>query len=284
MAGAERRPETLVAIVRLALCVALLAGCADASFGVGPLFVGAGASHKGTVLYSDPGVSVERPDKGVIRDPSGMQLLPGDIVDTAGGQAVIEYDDGSTVTLNRQTRVQLGSIKLLVGELFARIKSIAKQGGGQVVTKELSASVEGTEFDVRRSDGYPATAPGNVAVFVREGRVLCTPESGARWPPILLTENLSLTVAGIRGPSAPQRVEAGALSRWADEAESRLRKPRASPVTWGVAPGVEPMGGPRYPGGPQSNERSTTGTGTDPRAGNRAAPYNPPTPPSTPIR
>jgi hypothetical protein len=270
--------------VRLALCVALLAGCADASFGLGPVVVAGGAPQKGTLLYSDPGVSVERPDKGVIRNPSGMQLLPGDIVDTAGGQAVIEYDDGSTVTLNRQTRVQLGSIKLLVGELFAKIKSIAKQGGGQVVTKELSASVEGTEYDVHRSEGYPATAPGNVAVFVREGRVLCTPGSDASWSPILLTENLSLAVVGTRGPSAPQRVNAGALSRWADEAESRLRKPRASPVTWGVAPAVEPMGGPRLPGGPPSNERPTTGTGTNSRIRDRAVPYNPPTTPSTPIR
>ena len=172
-----------------------------------------------------------------------MEVVSGDSIETADGQAVIDYDDGSAVILNRATRLQLGSISLFFGELFARVKSIATRGGGQVVTNELSASVEGTEYGVRRDLPAADAASGNVQVYVREGRVLCTPNPRARWSPITLTENQAFEVVGYRAAPAARAVDARALSRWADDAERRLRKAR----TPEIRPGIMVPIGPRPP-------------------------------------
>ena len=129
-------------------------------------------------------------------------------------------------------------ISLFFGEIFARIKSIATRGGGQVVTDELSASVEGTEYGVRRELPSGSNAPGNVSVFVREGHVLCAPGTRAKWSPVRLAENQSLAVAGYRAPAGARPIDARARSRWADDAEQRLRQSR-SPA---LQPGLSPCG------------------------------------------
>ena len=232
------------AAVILALCiVSLIAGCAGASFSIGPLSFDASQPRTGTLLYADPGVTVTRSGQGVIRYEPGMEVVTGDSIETADGQAVIDYDDGSAVILNRATRLQLGSISLFFGELFARVKSIATRGGGQVVTNELSASVEGTEYGVRRDLPAADAAPGNVQVYVREGRVLCAPSARARWSPITLTENQAFEVVGYRAAPAARAVDAKYLSRWADDAERRLRKAR----TPEIRPGIMVPVGPRPP-------------------------------------
>lgn len=250
MTGTDQRPNTLVVIVTTVLSVSLLAGCA------------LGLPRTGILLYADPEVTVERPGQGKIANTPGMEVYAGDSIDTAGGQAVIDYDDGSTVMLNRATRVQLGSITLFVGELFARIKSILKEGGGQVVTNEVSASVEGTEYGVRRIGGYQTAAPGAVTVYVRQGRVLCAPGVSGAWLPVALTENLALSATGNRAPPAPQRVDARVLSRWADEAEQRLWKPRPAPVGFSINlwPGPGPQTDSGSVGKPQYEPAGGTST------------------------
>ena len=56
------------AAVILALCiVSLIAGCAGASFSIGPLSFDASQPRTGTLLYADPGVTVTRSGQGVIR-------------------------------------------------------------------------------------------------------------------------------------------------------------------------------------------------------------------------
>ncbi len=230
--------------VTLAMCVfTLIAGCAGASFSIGPLSFDASQPRAGTLLYADPGVAVIRSGQGVVRYEPGMELLSGDSIETADGQAVIDYDDGSAVILNRATHLQLGSITLFFGELFARVKSIATRGGGQVVTNELSASVEGTEYGVRRDLPAADAASGNVQVYVREGRVLCAPSARARWSPIALTVNQAFEVVGYRAAPAVRAVDAKYLSRWADDAERRLRKAR----TPEIHPGIMVPIGPRPP-------------------------------------
>lgn len=223
--------------------VSLVAGCAGASFNLGPLSFDASQPRAGTLLYADPGVTVTRSGQGVIRYEPGMEVVSGDSIETADGQAVIDYDDGSAVILNRATRLQLGSITLFFGELFARIKSIATRGGGQVVTNELSASVEGTEYGVRRDLPAADVAPGNVQVYVREGRVLCAPSARASWSPIAITANQAFEVFGYRAAPAARAVDAKYLSRWADDAERRLRKARAPEIR----PGIMVPIGPRPP-------------------------------------
>lgn len=211
----------------LALCSILIFGCTGVSFNLGPLSLDTAPPRTGTLLYADQGVTITRDGQKPVLYDSGMEVMTGDIIATTDGQAVIDYADGSAVILNRGTRIQLGSIKLFFGELFARVKSIAKQGGGQVVTNELAASVEGTEYGVRRDVPGAETALGNVQVYVQKGRVLCSPSVHAHWLPITLSENQMFEAAGYRGSPAARAVDARALSRWADDAERRLRKTRA---------------------------------------------------------
>ncbi|MBI2277896.1 MAG: FecR domain-containing protein [Dechloromonas sp.] len=227
--------------VMFALCItSLIAGCAGASFSLGPLSIDASRPRAGTLLYADPGVTVTRSGQGVIRYEPGMEVLTGDSIETADGQAVIDYDDGSAVILNRATHLQLGSIRLFFGELFARVKSIATRGGGQVVTNELSASVEGTEYGVRRDLPAADAASGHVQVYVRDGHVRCTPSARASWSPVTLTENLLLDVTGYRAAPKVRTADARSLSRWADDAERRLRKARSPEIRPGIMVPIGP--------------------------------------------
>ena len=229
----------------LAVCL-IIAGCAGASFGFGPLSFDTSRPRAGTLLYADPGVTITRSGKERRYEP-GMEVVSGDRIETAEGQAVIDYDDGSAVILNRATRIQLGSIKLFVGELFARIKSIATRGGGQVVTNELSASVEGTEYGVRRDLPEADAATGHVQVYVRDGHVLCAPSARARWSPITLARDQAFEVGGYHAAPAAHPVDARGLSRWADDAERRLRKTRAPEIHPGITVPIGPRPAPRPP-------------------------------------
>ena len=124
------------------------------------------------VLYADPGVRIERPPQGEVPYRPGISLQTGDIVQTTAGYAVIDYGDNNLVALRDNTRVQLGSIKLFLGEVFARISQLAQRGGGQVTTDELSASVTGTEYSVRRAPDADRAGLGNSSVIVRKGRAV----------------------------------------------------------------------------------------------------------------
>jgi hypothetical protein len=229
-------------------CTALLHGCAGGSLTIGPLTVAGSRPPTGILLYADPGVTIVRPGTPSVRYEPGMELLTGDTVETADGQAVIDYDDGSVVVLNRATRVRLGSIRLFLGELFARIKSISTRGGGAVVTDELSASVEGTDYGVRRNLAEAGAALGRVQVYVRQGRVLCRPSGNARWSPLTVHANQAFEVDGYRAAPAPRAVDAAALSRWADEAERRLWRSRAPTIRPSITVplGSKPSSGQRH--------------------------------------
>lgn len=182
------------------------------------------------LLHADAGVRVERPGQGELPYQSGMALQTGDVVQTSGGFAVIDFDDDNIVVLRENTRIQLGSIKLFLGEVFTRIGRIVDRGGGQVTTDELSASVRGTEYSVRRTplSGRPET--GNTAVIVRSGTVLCEDRAGGRWPAVAVTQNRLLRVDGKQVPRPPQYVDAQAETAWADKVIPRLLVRRPSAV------------------------------------------------------
>jgi len=233
----KRRTPSLVAI----LAIILIGGCAGASFNVGPLSIGS-SPRTGTLLYADPGVTITRRDQGFVRYEPGMEVLSGDSIETGDGQAVLDFEDGSAVMLKRATRIQLGSITLFFGELFARVKSIATRGGGQVITNELSASVEGTEYGVRRDLPAADAALGHVQVYVREGHVRCAPGARANWSPLTITVNQAFEVAGYRAAPAARAVDAPALARWADDAERRLKQKREAKINTGI---TVPIGAPQ---------------------------------------
>jgi len=227
----KRFTHSIVAI--LAIGIIVIGGCAGASFSLGPVNFDS-VPRTGTLLYADPGVTITRDSRGFIRYEPGMEVLSGDSIQTADGQAVLDYEDGSTVMLKRATRVQLGSITLFFGELFAHVKSIATRGGGQVITNELSASVEGTEYGVRRDLPAADAALGHVQVYVREGHVRCAPGARANWSPLTITVNQAFEVAGYRAAPAARAVDAPALSHWADDAERRLKQKREAKINTGI--------------------------------------------------
>jgi hypothetical protein len=181
------------------------------------------------LLHADTGVRVERPGQGELPYQPGMALQTGDVVQTSGGFALIDFDDDNIVVLRENTRIQLGSIKLFLGEVFTRIGRIVDRGGGQVTTDELSASVRGTEYSVRRTplSGRPET--GSTAVIVRNGTVLCEDRAGRRWPAVEVTQNRIFRVEGKQVPRPPQSVDAQAETAWADKVILRLlvRRPSA---------------------------------------------------------
>jgi hypothetical protein len=212
------------------------------------------------LLYADPGVSVERPGAGVITYRRGMALRTGDIIQTTGGYAVIDFDRGNVVDLRPNTRVALGSITLFFGEMFARIVDVATHGGGQTVTDELAASVEGTQYAVRRAvtSAYGAHSVGTTSVIVRDGNVHCAPRGTGTWPAVVVGANFVLRVEGPRmlGPPAP--IDAAAETQWSKEAERRLLGRPVSGASVGL-PIFRPR--PRMTPPPPSRPGNTSGPG-----------------------
>ena len=204
-----------------ALLLALLCGCARQPGGPGRMGTGPRSADLAR-LYADPGVRVERLAQGAIAYRKGMVLQTGDVIQTGDGYAVIDFGRGNVVDLRTDTRIALGSITLFFGELFARIVDITAHGGGQVVTDELAASVEGTQYAVRRT-----VTPSSTAVIVRTGHVRCAPGASATWPEVVVGANRVFRVENTRALGPPSPIDAAAETRWAEETERRLLQPRA---------------------------------------------------------
>ena len=226
MKNAQLHSWYLAALLTFSASLSSAAG----TFCFGPFCTSTDSRPAVPLLYADPGVRIERASQGEVQYRSGMELQIGDIVQTAAGYAVIDYGDDNVVALRDNTRVQLGSIKLFLGEVFARISQIAQRGGGQVTTDELSASVKGTEYSVRRSPVADAADIGNTAVIVRRGRVLCE-DPARRWAPQELPENNIFQVKSGQPPQPPQYVNAQAATAWADAGPS-TKNPRSRSRPW----------------------------------------------------
>jgi hypothetical protein len=205
--ASARRPSGWLA--GLVVSSALFGGCASQ----------AGIPH----LYAEAGVRVERPSKGELPYERGMVLQAGDIVETVGGIAIIDFHDDDVVALRQHTRIQLGSIRLFLGEVFARISTLAARGGGHVITDEMSASVKGTEYSVRRAPVPGRTAIGSTTVIVRQGTVSCE-DPDRRRPPVSVTPDRLLRIEGRQAPPPLRVVNAKAETAWADEAIKFLRR------------------------------------------------------------
>lgn len=212
------------------LCCVLLNSCGTVC--IGPMCLNVNGRAGIPLLYADPGVRIERPPQGELAYEAGMALQSGDIVRTSAGEAIIDFDHDNIVALRNNTQIQLGSIKLFLGEVFARIGQIVQRGGGQVKTDEVSASVKGTEYSVRRS---PLTGTeGRTAVIVRTGSVLCE-DPGNRWTAVDVTANNIYLVEGRLIPRPPAYVNAQTETAWADDAIKRLLQPRQPQVEPGIS-------------------------------------------------
>ena len=193
---------------------------------VGPVSLAAPDKSGEPLLYADQGVRIERPVQGEIPYQPAMVLMTGDRVSTTSGQAVIDFDDDNIVVLNRNTSIALGSIRLFLGEVFTRIKKLARRGGGQVLTDEISASVAGTRYAVRRSLASTNPDVGSTRVIVRTGEVYCEPGRTGSWKPLAITADEALHVGPYSGAPEVTRADAAAETRWAELAEERLLRPR----------------------------------------------------------
>ena len=222
----------IVRRILLILSALGLVGCL--TVGLGPMTFGPSENRGLPLLYADPGVSIVRADGNPVAYEGGMVLLQGDTVSTKDGQAVIDFDDGHVVALQSNTHIQLGSIRLFFGELFARMETLVRRGGARVETDELTASVEGTEYSVKRTAPRSSRADGRSSVIVRRGQVRCDPVPEAAWRPVVLQPDEQFAVLGWRETPTVRRVDAFAETRWADAAIQRLLVPRSNAPSVGV--------------------------------------------------
>lgn len=272
-------------LVAFAAGSAFLGGCAGVCVGGICMDSASQPSQAGVpLLHADAGVRIERGAQGELPYQAGMALQNGDVIQTTGGFAVIDFDDDNYVALRENTRIQLGSIRLFLGEVFAHINQVIERGGGQVTTDEISASVRGTEYSVRRAPVSGRPDIGNTAVIVRKGTVLCEGREDRRWPAVTVTDNRIFRVEGKQIPRQPQYVDAQAETAWADRAIQRLLVKRGSGTrpSFGISVpiGVSPPRRDRptqpthpTPGTPSTGDGKTgSGDGKTGSTGDRSSP------------
>ena len=178
-------------------------------------------------------VQVTRSGQSLTYAP-GMPLRKGDRIRTGSATvATIDFADGNTVYMNNNTSVELGSIRVFLGEIFNAIVHVG--AASEAYTNDLSAAAEGTKFLMR-------TDPRGTTVIVIEGRVRCTPTSGGAWHPITLTPNQQIS-GTVRAYAGPTPVDGRRAALWVDQGARRLK--RAPVLT--PAPSAPPQSAPSPP-------------------------------------
>ena len=201
--GSERSDCSAALLLWIAAIVLSIAPCG--SFGavlVEILAVTSDQSYSYTVASE-----TERRQVKVMRGSSslevstGLTLKPGDEIETGARTAVlVRYPEGHEVLVMPVSRVRVGSIFVLFGEILVRAR-----GYFQVETTFLTAGVEGTDYLVRAD-----TNDERVEVLVVKGAVLCRSTSGL-WDPVrveaaeqLIAHSTSYVGGRTRGvPSTP---------------------------------------------------------------------------------
>ena len=145
----------------------------------------------------------------------GMTLEIGDRVSTGPGtRAVLAYGtQGSEVLMRAETALEIGSIRLRVGEILARVKQLFS-----VETKHFAAIPTGTEFLVRVDDGE------RVAVTV-VGGVVAVESKAAAVPRLTLRAREQANAEGTQAPTK-RTLDAGELNEiveWVNQLERLIR-------------------------------------------------------------
>ena len=166
------------------------------------------------------GVTVYRAGRPVAISLARL-LQPGDEVETATDSvAVIRYPNGGEVLIDQRTRVRLGSLDVLFGRIFARVKGVFS-----VESESVIAGVEGTAF------AFSVEPERAVSVTVLDGAVVCRARSGT-WGPVRLLQSQTLlsgwgSASGPRiGPASAAEIEH--WKAWAARVDRSLPPP--SPV------------------------------------------------------
>lgn len=150
-----------------------------------------------------------------------MALLPGDEIETGPqGAAIIAFKRTGTVTLAPHTRVRVGSLEVLFGRIFAKIRGLFT-----VESQEVVAATEGTEFMLE-------LLRGTVRVIAVKDVVTCRSKSG-KWPGIRLVEGNEVSVTPKVGPPAVKvasHSETKGLRAWASAVATAPPPPPPPPV------------------------------------------------------
>ena len=159
------------------------------------------------LAVSQGGINVVREGR-VVATEAPCPLVQGDVIETdSSGAAVLHFPEGE-LYLRSNTRVRVGSLEVLFGEIFATLRNLFTVSSENVV-----AGVEGTSFSFETSPGGPTR------ISVEEGRVVCTSVRGA-WSPIPLEAGRSLVLPkkGAKPQvSSADRTRLRELLRWAEQ-------------------------------------------------------------------
>jgi len=133
--------------------------------------------------------------------------------------AVIRYPNGGEVLIDQRTRVRLGSLDVLFGRIFARVKGVFS-----VESESVIAGVEGTAFAIS------VKPEREVSVTVLDGTVVCRSRTGT-WEPVRLLQSQTL-LSEWGSASGPRIARAGAeeleqLKAWVTRVDRSLPPPRA---------------------------------------------------------
>jgi len=143
-------------------------------------------------------------------------LQRGDEIETdANVIAVIRYPAGD-VYMGAATRARIGSLDVLFGKVFARVRGLFS-----VENQNVVAGVEGTEF------AFEAADDGTVNVTVLDGTVRCSSKT-LTWNPVRLGRGQSLVANGSNreprvGPANP--AELAQLRSWIRRVDNAVAPP-----------------------------------------------------------
>ena len=191
-------------------------------------------------------VTVFRGRPVAARTPFALQR--GDEIETGpGSAAVIRFADGGSALLGASTRVRVGSLEVLFGNVLARVRGLFS-----VESENVIAGVEGTEFL------FTVGADRGVRVVVLDGVVVCRPKRGT-WGAIRLgaTQAFSYPYPNRVPPRVEQADlrELDGIRAWAQRVVGAQsppltpppQPPRPPPYTQPPPPPVTPPEPPRQP-------------------------------------
>lgn len=152
-------------------------------------------------------VSFRSPAGEMVQVSSGKELLPGSVIETAKGTAVLDLQDGSQVQIKAHSRVTLRdpaekehfSLELFLGRLAAKIqKKMGSTPSFRMGTPTAVITVRGTSFDVE------VNKKGRTQIYVYQG-VVEVHGIGLGGPPVLLGPGFGTGVDPQRGPEEPRQ-------------------------------------------------------------------------------
>lgn len=152
--------------------------------------------------------------------------------------AVIRYPIGD-VYVDAGTRVRIGSLDVLFGRVFAKVK-----GFFSIENQNVVAGVEGTEF------AFEVARDGSTEITVLDGAVLSSSKR-LPWKPLRVTRNQSfwVTNSGMQikvGATPPTQL--AQLQRWVDRADAAVAvlAPREAPTPSPLQPPPPPAAPPEF--------------------------------------